>query len=191
MQQAEIGHFSLTINDIVFNLVPSFKAIAKIADSVRILRLYDMIHSPQIPSWLKLEIARDTLLACSDKASINDYLVKVRKQKPHLNSKCISMSDQITVAAALLRHGVAGVNRPKYAGDNKAKGKAIDAFDVNAIVAQAMIHFGLSKSEAENLTMSEFCQLLSAKFPPDSEKQETPSLEAHKEAMKALMEKNK
>lgn len=191
MQKAEIGHFSLNIEGKEFDLVPSFKAMSGLANSVRILRMYEMIHSLQVPTWLKLEIGRDVILACSDDKDIGHYLVKVKNMKPHLNNRCISMSDQITVAASLLRHGIAGVNRPKYAGDKGAKGKAMDKLDINAITAQAMIHFNLSKSEAESLTMSEFCHLLAAKFPPESDSSDSPSLDAHKAAMKALMEKSK
>ena len=98
------------------------------------------------------------------------------------------MNDQVVVAAALMRHGIAGVNRPDYEGSKKASGKPMDEFDVNKIVADAMIHFNLSEGDALDLTMSKFCYLLASKFPPDNKKQEVPSLDAHKAAMKKLME---
>lgn len=191
MQSLEIGHFSVTINDKTFSLIPSLRNIAKIADSKRILRMYEMIHSPRIPVWLRLEIGRDVLLACSDNEEIDAHLIYCRKQKPHLNKNTISINDQIVVAAALMRHGVAGVNRPSYEGSKKSTGKALDKFDVNKIVSDAMIHFGLSKQEALDLTMSEFCYLLASKFPSESSKINTPSIEDHKAVMKALLEKNK
>lgn len=191
MQQAQIGHFSLTVGDQKFELLPSLRNMAKLANAKRILTMYDMIHSPKVPNWLRLDIAREILLACSNNEAIDKYLIKCRKQKPHLNQHKISISDQIVVAASLMRHGIAGVNRPKYEGSKKSKGKAVTEFDVNKIVADAMIHFNLSEEEALNLTMSKFSYLLAAKFPPESSREDVPSLEAHKEAMKALMEKNK
>jgi hypothetical protein len=189
MQQAEIGHFAVTINNKTFNLIPSLRNMAKLANATRILTFYEMIHSSKVPDWIRLDLARDILLACSNDAAIDKHLIKSRRQKPHLNKDKISINDQVVVAASLMRHGIAGVNRPDYSG-NKGKSKPLDKFDVNKIVADAMIHFGLSRSEALDLTMSEFCQLLAAKFPPESSKQDTPSLDDHKAAMKALMEKN-
>lgn len=188
MQSAEIGQFSLDIDGKNFSLIPSLRNMAKLASSKKILSMYDMIHSPVVPDWLRLDIARDIFIACCDKKSIANHLIKTRNMKPHLNSRCISANDQIVVAASLIRHGVAGVNRPKYAGSSKSSGKGLDEFNVNKIVADAMIHFSLSEEEALNLTMSKFYYLLSAKFPSDSVKQDTPSMEQHKAAMKALRE---
>ena len=163
--------------------------MAMLASSTRILLLYEMIHSPKVPFWLRLDIAREILLACSSERGIDKHLIKCRNQKPHLSNKKISMNDQIVVAAALMRHGVAGVNRPEYEGSEKASGKRIEEFDVNKIVANAMIHFNLSESDALDLTMTKFCYLLASKFPVDTDKKQVvPSLDAHKEAMKKLME---
>jgi hypothetical protein len=191
MQSTQIGQFSLTIEDKTFNLLPSLRNMAKIANSRRVLVMYEMIHSPKIPDWLRVDIGREILLACSDNPDIDKHLIKCKRQKPHLNKHKISINDQVIVAASLMRHGIAGVNRPEYAGEKKGKAKPMTEFDVNKIVADAMIHFRLSESDALDLTMSKFSYLLASKFPPESNKETTPSLDAHKEAMKALMERNK
>jgi hypothetical protein len=189
MQSAEVGHFSLNINNKTFNLVASLRNMAKLANAVELIEIYETLHDRFMSDWMRISVARQVLLACSDNPGIDEYLIKCNNMKPHLNNNQISINDQVMVAAALMRHGIAGVNRPKYAGSDK-KSKAADRFDVNSIVADAMIHFGLSKAEALDLTMSEFCHLLAAKFPPESSKNDTPSLDDHKAAMKALMEKN-
>jgi hypothetical protein len=189
MQETQIGIFTLNIDGKQFKLIPSLRNMAKLANAKRILTIYDMIHSHIVPDWLRCNIGREILLACSDSEDIDTHLIKCRNQKPHLNNKKISVNDQVLVAAALMRHGIAGVNRPKHAG-SKGKGKPLDEFDINKIVADAMIHFGLSKQEALNLTMSEFYYLLASKYPADSKKQDTPSLADHKAAMKVLMEQN-
>lgn len=189
MQETEIGHFSVTINNKTFKLLPSLRNMATLANSVRILLIYEMIHSPMVPQWYRIDLARDIILACCDDNDIDEHLIYCRKCKPRLSIKKISINDQIVVAAALMRHGVAGVNRPDYDGSKKGSGKPADKFDVNKIVADAMIYFGLSKQEALDLTMSEFCYLLAAKFPPTASQNNSPSLEDHKAAMKALMEK--
>lgn len=166
--------------------------MAKLANAKRILTMYEMIHSPQVPVWIRLDIARCILFACSDSDNIDKHLIKCRNMKPHLNQHKISMNDQIVVAAALMRHGIAGVNRPEYEGSGKGGHQPMTEFDINKIVADAMIHFNLSENDALELTMSKFCHLLASKFPPESvtkEKVKVPSLDSHKEAMKALMEK--
>lgn len=190
MQQTEIGQFSLRINGKLFNLLPSLRNMAKIANAKRILTTYDMIHSARVPDWIRCNIGREILLACCDDEKIDDYLVKCANQEPIENKNSISVNDQVIVACALMRHGIAGVNRPQHAGSKKST-KAADKFDINKTVADAMIHFGLSKSEALDLTMSEFYYLLAAKYPSESASTSTPSLNDHKAAMKALMERNK
>jgi len=191
MQSTEIGAFKLEVDGNVFNLLPSLRNMAKIANSKRILLMHEMIHSPKVPDWLRLDVGREVLLACSDSPEIDKHLIKSKRQKPHLNKHKISINDQVVVAASLMRHGIAGVNRPEYAGEKSGKAKPMIEFDVNKVVADAMIHFRLSESDALDLTMSKFSFLLAAKFPPESSKETTPSLDAHKEAMRLLMEKNK
>ena len=191
MQETEVGIFTLEIDDQEFTLTPTLKNMAKLANSTDLLDIYKTIHDRFISDYVRIELGREILKACSDNPDIDKYLIKCKNKEPQPTDNTISINDQVIVAAALMRHGIAGVNRPEYAG-SKEKTKAADKFDVNKIVADAMIHFGLSKGEALNLTMSEFCYLLAAKFPPESatKQNNSPSLDDHKAAMKALMEKN-
>ncbi len=191
MQSTEIGEFKLRIDGQLFNLVPSLRNMAKIADSKRLLLIYEMIHSPKVPDWLRCDIGRDVLFACSDNEAIDKHLIKSKRQKPHLNKHKISINDQVVVAAALMRHGIAGVNKPAYAGGDKGRGKPATEFDVNKIVADAMVHFNLSESDALDLTMSKFAHLLAAKFPPESASNPAPTLSDHKAAMQELARRNK
>ena len=191
MQSSEVGQFSLDIDDKTFTLLPSFKNMAKIADSKEILEYYNTIHNDYAAPWLRLSVAREILLACADSKDIDNNLIHCEGMEPQLKENTISANDQVLVAAALMRHGIAGVNRPKYAGSSKGKAKPIDTFDVNRLVADAMIHFKLSEHDALNLTMSKFCFLLAAKFPTDSKESDSPSLDDHKKAMQALINRGK
>ena len=189
MQSAEIGLFSMSVDGRTFNLIPNLKNIAKIADKVRILLIYEMIHSPKVPDWYRLDIARDIILACSDSQDIDKHLIRSCRQMPYVNKHKISINDQVMLAAALMRHGVAGVNRDKISKAGATKKKATE-FDINKIAADAMIHFNMSKSDALNLTMSEFCYLLASKYPKETKQSDAPSMDAHKRVMKALLEIN-
>lgn len=193
MQQAEIGEFSASIDGKEFLFMPTLRNIAKIASSDQILSIYNMVHSMQVPVWLKLDLAKDVLKNCCVTDGFEKHLIKVRNMKPHFNKDSMSVNDQIVVAAALLRHGISGVNSPDYEGSRKAKGKAPTEFNVHKIASEAMIHFNMSESDAMNLTMSKFRYLLAAKFPSEATKnrENAPSIEAHKAIMKAAMEKAK
>ena len=190
MQSAEIGLFSMSVDGRTFNLIPNLKNVAKIADKVRILLIYEMIHSPKVPDWYRLDIARDIILACSDSPDIDKHLIRSCRQMPYVNKHKISINDQVMLAAALMRHGVAGVNRDKATVNGKTP-KAATEFDVNKIVSYATVVLKMSTSDALNLTMSEFCYRWAAKYPKETKQSDAPSMDAHKRVMKALMEKNK
>ena len=183
MQQAETGHFSVNIYGKQYNLVASLENMAKIASSKRILNIYDMMHSKIVPNSVLIDVARNVLMACCDDPSLDEHLVRIRRGKPLLKHNTISVNDQVVVAASLLRHGIAGVNKPKSkATPKKGQAEPLRVFDVNKIVADAMIHFDLSRAEAMQLTMSDFYHLLAAKYPPEKRSKDL-SLEAHIAAM--------
>lgn len=192
MQQTEIGEFSVSIDGDEFNFSPTLRNIAKIADAESILRVYDAIHSPFTALWYRVSLAYDVLYSCCDRKEIKKYLVKTRNLKPHFNQHSISINDQINVAAALLRHGVSGVNAPDYEGSKKARGKSPTEFNVYKVASEAMTHWKMSESDAMNLTMTKFRYLLAAKFPSEAVKnrENAPSMDAHKAIMKAAYEAN-
>lgn len=185
MQNTELGHFSVEIDGNEFNLTPSFRNISKLANSSDLLLIFRVMHSKEALTCTLVTTAREIMLACVDKPKEFDkYLINMPNKKPHIKSNnAISAQDQVVVAAALMRHGVAGVNRPKTG--LRAGGKAMTEFNVYKHVADAKQHFGLSIDEAWDLTMSEFCYHLASAFPPESAGQAPPSLDAHKAAMEA------
>lgn len=186
MQNAQIGHFAVDISDKHFDLIPSFRNMAKIASADRLLLLYDVIHSTKATTDVLINLSREILLACSSDSDIEQYLVKTQRRKAYITPRSISVNDQIVVAAALMRHGIAGVNRPKTGLKKSVRG--MEKFDVYSFVADAKNHFNMSLEEAWGLTMTEFCYHLASHFPPESAEHNAPSLDAHKEAMKAMME---
>lgn len=189
MQNTEIGHFGVEIDGEYFQLVPSLRAMSKLANADEIMLIYRSLHNPCTLTSSLIDMSFDVLTACCDKPTkLKRYLAQSRNGKPHFVSRnAVAVSDQIQVAAALMRHGVAGVNKPKTS--LTGKGKPMTKFDVYRFVADAKQHFGVSMTEAWNMTMSEFYYHLAAKFPPTGEE---PDREAHIEAMtqdKELYEK--
>jgi len=185
MQDTELGHFTVEVDGEQFELTASFRNMASLANASDLLLIFRAMHSKEALVRTLVTTARDIMLACTDKPeALDKYLVNMPHKKPHIKSRhAISAQDQIVVAAALMRHGVAGVNRPKTG--LKPSGKAMDEFNVYQHVAEAKQHFGLSIDEAWGLTMTEFCYHLAAAFPPESAGQSAPSIDTHKAAMEA------
>ena len=184
MQDTQIGHFAVIVDGKKYSLTPTLRNMAKLADARRLIVFYDMIHSQKVPDHILVDLSREIILACSDSARIDENLIKCKRGKPHITPRSFSANDQVVVAAGLMRHGIAGVNRPRNAGTGKSS-REVEEFDVNKIVADAMIHFEMSRKEALDLTMSEFYLLVAAKFPPESSGNNAPSVKAHNEVMEA------
>lgn len=187
MQTAELGHFAVTIDGQTYQLNATLRNMAKLADAKRLIRYFDMLHNSRVPVNVLLDVSREVFLACSDSPEIEKHLIKCRRMKPHISPRSLSINDQINVAAALMRHGVAGVNKP----DNglKSGGGSVTEFNAYEIVATAKNHFGMSLTEAWDLTMSEFAYHLASHFPSKQRTGEAPSIDDHKLAMKMLREK--
>ena len=185
MQSTEIGHFVIKAYGNEFSLIPSLENMSKLADPKGLIRIYNLIHSKGAPINILVDLARQIILTCSSSDEIGDYLVWIKRGKPQLKKRMLSMNDQVAIAAGLMRHGIAGVNRPKMKGDKK-KGKALDKFDVNRIVADIMVNFNMSRKEALQLTMSEIYQLIGAANRPDEQDADLPSVDEHISLMERI-----
>lgn len=93
-------------------------------------------------------------------------------------------SEQICLAAHLLRHGIVGTASGDSTGGGSVK-PAVE-FQVGEYVAAARAHLGMSASDAEDLSMSEFQALFEMKFPDPKKKRDVPSREEYRAAMAAM-----
>lgn len=94
-------------------------------------------------------------------------------------------SEQICLAAHLLRHGIVGAASVDSRGAGSVK-PAVE-FQVGEYVAAARVHLGMSASDAEELSMSEFQALFEMKFPdPNKKKRDVPTRKEYRAAMAAM-----
>lgn len=74
------------------------------------------------------------------------------------------VSDMVLIARSLIQHGIIGKAKvrklQKYEG-----GQATSEFNAFEYISAARTHLGMSREEAEKLTMTEFQMLLAAKYP--------------------------
>lgn len=97
-------------------------------------------------------------------------------------------SEQICLAAHLLRHGLVGA----ASGDSRSKPDAKPAtqFLASEYITAARVHLGMSAADAEELSMSEFQALFEMKFPdPKKKKRDVPTREEYRAAMAAMSRK--
>lgn len=81
--------------------------------------------------------------------------------RPRYVAGALPMADIVALAQALIRHGIMGdVEATAAAGTPMKEFKAAD------FVATAIAHLGMSESDAWNMTMTSFVQVMHSKYPP-------------------------
>lgn len=73
-------------------------------------------------------------------------------------------SDIIVLAQHLMQHGVVGKAKVRHLQRHET-GERTTEFKAFDYISAARSHFGMSRSEASQLTMTEFQMLLAAKYP--------------------------
>lgn len=153
-----------------FTFTPSFARIAGLGSPQEIVQLYAGLHGPRA--------AQDAayVLACLCNQDDPTPLVGwTDEQGAHAG--LMPADEQIIIARHLLQHGIVGKARP-----GKGDGKYSDGFNAYEYIAAACVHLGLSRADAEGLSMTEFQTMFEMKF-PDAKAKEVPGREAYKAFM--------
>lgn len=156
-----------------YTFLPSFARIAALGSPKEIVSLYAGLHGPR---------------AADDAAYILATLCEQDDATPLIGppgradeaGTWMAADQQINLALQLMHHGIIGTARP----NKKGSGGYSDSFNVADYIASACVHLGLSRADAEQLSMTEYQTMYAMKF-PDSMPKEVPSREAYK----AFMEK--
>ena len=114
-----------------------------------------------------LDAAMSVLDACceSDPAELIGEWVPGVKGIVYRPGK-MSVNEIICTANNLLKHGIIGGIELKQRGKPEEKDYS-DEFDAMGYVNAAQCHFGMTRSEAEQLTMTQFLMLLRARYPEE------------------------
>uniref|UniRef100_UPI0035C6D249 DUF6246 family protein n=1 Tax=Serratia quinivorans TaxID=137545 RepID=UPI0035C6D249 len=190
----ELGEMVISDTDRDYFFRPSFANMTRIGSSVEIVERFAELHTSdaprlleaaleaygEIPAWLMAHINSQSfskeaiyagmivMQACCD----DDISALVGELRPSKRGKktfvvrrgSMPISDIIILAQSLITHGIIG----------KAKVRRLQRHETNSYVSEfrafeyisaARNHFNMPRAEAEQLTMTEFQQLLSAKYP--------------------------
>lgn len=188
----DIGEFSVSDSrdgGQDYLLRPSFEAMTRIGTPAEIVRAYATIHGSDVAKLL--EACTDTLRRIPDwlSPSFNRSAEKVLSTCMYVLQACceddmtpmigewkgwrhcvvyrpgqMPKNDIIVLAQHLMQHGVVGKAKVRQLQRHET-GERTTEFKAFDYISAARSHFGMSRSEASQLTMTEFQMLLAAKYP--------------------------
>ena len=168
----EIGQVGVTTKDgREYTLHPSFFNIASIGSPEEIVSTYAALHGSDA-----LNAARVVILACGGDFELTGCYGETGEMPD---------ADQIIIARHLMQHGIVG--RVKKSGSG---GKYSPRFDAAEYILAAQAHFGMTRADAGELTMTEFGMLLDMKF-PEQKTHEKPTQDDYRALERAIEEKRK
>jgi len=190
----EIGECLVSAGEEDYFFRPSLLSMTRIGSPVEIVQAFYDLHNDEVtplveraikayglvPEWLMQHIrsadygkrallsAMSVLEACTDTdvaPLIGEFLPAKRKGRA-FKRRYGAMSDfeMLVLARSLITHGVIGKAKVRQLQKHEG-GSASTEFNAFEYISAARSHFGISRSEAEQLTMTEFQMMISAKYP--------------------------
>ena len=190
----EIGECLITAGEVEYFFRPSFAAMSRIGEPQEIVQAFADLHSDEltplvdrataayghVPAWLiehirKSSYGKRALMAamtvmqacCEDDLSalIGEFRPARTKGRPFKRRMGL-MGDLevLLIAQLLITHGIIGKAKVRQLQRHET-GKATTEFNAFDYVSAARNHFSMTRSEAEQLTMTEFQHMLAAKYP--------------------------
>ena len=188
-----IGEMVISTTDKDFFFKPSFNAMANIGTPQEIVEIYATINGlsaqkaitaaissyGRVTPFLLKSIAkpaygREVLSAaiiimrscCEDDISGLVGSWKPSKKGMMYVRGGMPVSDIVTIGRRLMEHGVIGMSKMrKLQRDEGKKGEFTKEFNTMEYISMARAHFGMSREQAEDLTMTELQELIKVKFP--------------------------
>lgn len=188
----EIGEMRISLADRSFFFKPSFSAMARIGTGAEIVEIYSklggadylrtMQHIGNLPFGAQIQVmktlstpvyGRHVLSAafiimqccCEDDISVLIGSWRPTPRGVKYVPGVMPVSDIITIAKNLIEHGVIGKSPLKVPQRSESQAKTTSEFNISQYIISARTHFGISREEAEDLSMTEFQQMVKNKFP--------------------------
>lgn len=188
----EIGEMRISLADRSFFFKPSFAAMARIGTGAEIVEIYaklngadyvrTMQHLEGLPFGAQLQVmktvsrpvfGRHVLSAafiimqccCEDDISVLIGSWRPTPRGVKYVPGVMPVGDIITLARNLIEHGVIGKSPLKVPQRSESQAKTTSEFNISQYIISARTHFGISREEAEDLSMTEFQQMVKNKFP--------------------------
>jgi hypothetical protein len=190
----EIGECLVSTGDTDYFFRPSFANMTHIGEPQEVVKTFYDLHNDEspdlikravaaygcVPAWLIAHLNRPqagkralmaavtVLQACCDRdvSPLAGELVPGKTGKWGFVWKrgTMPVGDIILIAQSLITHGIIGKAKVRQLQRNET-GQTTTEFHAVEYINAARHHFGMTRGEAENLTMTEFVLLLNAKYP--------------------------
>lgn len=190
----EIGECLISHGETDYFFRPSFINMASIGSPEEIVEIFHDLHKDELtplidlavntygslPDWLlkyafrpqaskpAVYAAMSVLVACckEDVSPLIGELVpaKTGKRAFLYRPGALPVNDMVVIARSLIEHGIIGKAKVRRLQRHES-GQGTTEFNAFEYISAARTHLGMSREEAEQLTMTEFQQLLAAKFP--------------------------
>lgn len=167
-----IGEVGIEAGGRSYLLRPSLFSMSQIGTPADIVEATAILLSaePDHPYVLRkfrkarFEWALTVLYACAGDQDLGDLIGGMVPGRGRISYSpgILPMSDIVALAQGLIRHGVMGDVEP----DPGRVGEAMTEFKAAEYVSAAIAHLNMSESDAWNLTMTSFVQVMKAKYPP-------------------------
>lgn len=192
--QKDIGECLISAGDNDYFFRPSFAAMSRIGEPREIVQAFYDLHNDEvtplieravaayghIPAWLTEHIRNSTygkralmaalsvMEACSE-SDLSSLIGEFRPAKAKgkafkRRSGMMSDFDILLIAQSLITHGIIGKAKVRQLQRHES-GQATTEFRAFDYISAARNHFGISRAEAEQLSMTEFQLMLNAKYP--------------------------
>lgn len=179
-------------NDYFFR--PSFVNMAKIGEPKEIVETFAELHSDEVidtlsrafeayghvPGWLSeivlkpefskkaISAAMNVMQSCCD-ADLSPIIGELRPSKRGKKAftylaGSMPLSDMIVIARSLITHGIIGKAKVRRLQRHES-GSFVNEFNAFEYISAARNHFNMPRNEAEQLSMTEFQMMISAKYP--------------------------
>lgn len=190
----EIGECLISDDEHDYFFRPSFMNMASIGTPEEIVTTFHELHNDElrqlferaseaystVPAWLRKYVARPqfskpviyaamrVLTACCDE----DITPLIGELVPGKSGKWafvyrpgkMNHADMVLIARSLIVQGIIGKAKVRQLQRHEG-GQASTEFNAFEYISAARTHLGMSREEAEQLTMTEFQMMLATKFP--------------------------
>ncbi|MGJ0478667.1 DUF6246 family protein [Pantoea agglomerans] len=191
----EVGECLISTPDADYLFRPSFINMMRIGEPQEIVQVFADLHSDEItplteralaaygriPLWLidhirtstygkRALVAAITVLEACSSDDLSPLIGEFRPAKAKGRSFKRRMGlmddfDMVLIAQSLITYGIIGKAKVRQLQRNES-GAATNEFNAFEYISAARTHFGISRDEAQQLTMTEFQLMLAAKYPP-------------------------
>lgn len=190
----DIGECLITIGDDEYFFRPSFAAMSRIGEPREIVQAFYDLHNDEVtplvqralnaygalPPWLvqyvsRKEIAKPAIMAAMsvlaaccerDAGALTGEVIPGKSGKWTFVWRKGAMNgpEMVLIAQSLITHGIIGKAKVRKLQRHEG-GQATTEFNAFEYISAARNHFGISRAEAEQLSMTEFQMMLAAKYP--------------------------